>query len=175
MAALLTGLSRAMRGLRRMPVPVVVCAHGAAIAGGCALLGGADVVVTERSAKLGYPVVRLGVSPAVTSPMLVQSLGYGGSRRRLLDPALFSGEDAVKEGLAHFCEADADAARVRAEGIARDLAAKPAHSVRVTKQWMNDVDGSARDDDLDAALEASLSLAGGDEEQRRLETLWKKG
>src|SRR5262252_9290302 len=56
---LLTGLSRAVRAIRSTPCPVVTSAHGAAIAGGCALVAAADVVVTNVEAKLGYPVVRL--------------------------------------------------------------------------------------------------------------------
>lgn len=175
MAELLTNLSLAIRALRRAAAPVVLCAHGAAVAGGCALLGGADVVVTERGAKLGYPVVKLGVSPAVTSATLVQAIGAGGVRRRLLDPALFSGEDAVREGLAHYCEGDADAARARAEEIVQGFAAKPPHSVRVTKRWINELDGSYDDGTIGAALEASLALAGGDEERAHLDALWKKG
>src|SRR5690606_9036453 len=50
---LLRGLSGAIAGLRAQERPVVVAAHGAAIAGGCALLGGADVVVADAGAKLG--------------------------------------------------------------------------------------------------------------------------
>jgi len=174
MGELLTGLSRSMRALRRAAQPVVVCAHGAAIAGGCALLGGADIVVTETNAKLGYPVVRLGVSPAVTSPLLKNSIGAGGTRRRLLDPRLFSGADALREGLAHFCEPDATSARAAAERVAFDLAAKPPHAVRVTKRWLSELDGSFDDSTLDAALETSLALAGGLEERERLAALWTK-
>ncbi len=175
MAALLKGLSQAMRALRRAGAPVVVCAHGAAIAGGCALLGGADVVVTDRGAKLGYPVVRLGVSPAVTTAMLAQANGPGATRHRLLDPKLFSGADALRSGLAHYCEDDAAGALARADEIARALAAKPPHAVRVTKRWLSELDGSLDDRVLNAALEASLALAGGDEERGRLAALWTKG
>ena len=175
MRELLTGLSQAIAALRRAPMPVVVCAHGAAIAGGCALMGGGEVVVTNRDAKLGYPVVRLGVSPAVTSPFLRQSLGMGRMRRRLLDPALFSGADALREGLAGECLETADMARDRAEEIARDLATKPRHAMRVTKRWINELDGSLDDGVIGAALEASTALAGGEEEQARLAALWKKG
>jgi len=174
MGALLRELSRTIRALRRAPVPVVVCAHGAAIAGGCALLGGADVVVTHAGATLGYPVVRLGVSPAVSAPMFRQAVGLGGARRRMLDPALFTGEGACAEGLAHECEADAGAALARAWAIAAGLAAKPAHALRVTKGWLNEIDGSLDDGALEGALEASLALAGGAEERARLESLWRK-
>src|SRR5690606_31084299 len=63
MRALLTGLSATILALRTCPCPVVIAAQGAAIAGGCALLGGADFVVTDAQARFGYPVTLLGISP----------------------------------------------------------------------------------------------------------------
>ena len=47
---------------------------GAAIAGGCALLTGADAVFVDDGTTAGYPVHGLGVSPAVTTPTLRQSI-----------------------------------------------------------------------------------------------------
>ena len=78
---LLGGLSACVRALRAMDMPVVVSAHGAAIAGGCALLGGCDVVVTNSDAKLGYPVLPLGISPAVSAPTCGRSRPHGCWRR----------------------------------------------------------------------------------------------
>ncbi|MBL8991004.1 MAG: enoyl-CoA hydratase/isomerase family protein, partial [Phycisphaerae bacterium] len=100
---LLRGLSAAVRTLRRLPLPVVVAAHGAAVAGGCALLAGADVVLTNREARLGYPVVRLGISPAINAAALRRTLTDGAARERTLDPDLISGSEAARIGLAHHC------------------------------------------------------------------------
>ena len=51
--ALLTGLSEAIRRLRRLPQVVVAGVQGAAIAGGSALLTGCDFCCVEAEAKLG--------------------------------------------------------------------------------------------------------------------------
>ncbi len=173
-SALLTRLSHAVRTLRRMPIPVVVAAHGAAIAGGCALLGGGDVVVTNTEAKLGYPVVRLGVSPAVTAPFLTLGFGHGRARERLLDPELISGGEARRIGLAHECVEGREDVRERALEIATSLGAKPRFAVASTKRWMAEIEGVEVDDAIDSALAASLELAGGDEERTRLAAMWRK-
>lgn len=173
MAELLTTLSRAIRALRGLTTPVVCAAHGGAVAGGCALLGGCDIVVTDRAAKLGYPVVRLGVSPAVTTPTLRMALGDGHTRERTLSPELVGGEEAVRIGLAHECVETAQRVRERALEIGASLAAKPRHSMAATKRWLNELDGSNDGDALDRALGASLALAGGEEERGRLAALWK--
>lgn len=170
---LLTGLSDLVRALRRAPVPVVIAAHGAALAGGCALLGGGDVVVSHHDAKIGYPVVRLGISPAVSAPFLAHSIGHGNARERLLDSTLISGWQAFKRGLVHECLDDAGRVRDHALALAHALASKPRAGMIATKAWINQLDGSALDHDADRALAASLSLVGSLDERQRLTKLWK--
>ncbi|MBN4060426.1 enoyl-CoA hydratase/isomerase family protein, partial [Planctomycetaceae bacterium AH-315-I19] len=142
--ALLRGLSEAVRSMRRCSKPVILAAHGAAIAGGCAMLGGADYVVTERNAKLGYPVVSLGISPAVSAPTLVRSTGAGNARERLLEPRVFGGEEALRIGLAHECVADAHECAGRSRELAYRFASKPTGAMQATKRWLNEVDSTDR-------------------------------
>lgn len=172
-AALMERLSRAIRSLRSLPTPVVVAAHGAAIAGGCALLGGADVVVTDRSARLGYPVVRLGMSPAVSGPTLSRMVPGGALRRLLLDPGLIDGVEAARVGLAHRLVDSPDEALPQALEIAEALASKPTPGLHTTKRWLNEIDGTDQPALFETALAASLGLVGRDEERARLATTTK--
>ncbi len=168
MTALLRGLSRAVITLREHPAPVIAAVQGAAIAGGCALLCGADVVVTHDEAKLGYPVVRLGISPAVNAPFLMRSMGGGGTRVRLLDTQLISGKEANRLGLAHECLATREAVLPRAEVFANELVAKPRPGIRATKQWLNELDELSNPTLIEKALASSLGLVGSTEERERL-------
>ncbi len=174
MAALLTSLSHAARALRRLPIPVVCAAGGGAVAGGCALAAACDFVITDERAKMGYPVVRLGVSPVVSLPMLEPRVGWGRSRERMLDPETVNGAEAVRIGLAHECVPTPEAARGRAIEVAEMFAKKPPHGLATTKRWLNEIDGSDDDARADAALAVSLSLAGGAEERERLEAMWRR-
>lgn len=171
MRLLLTGLSDACRALRELPRPVVIAAHGAAIAGGCALLGGADVVVADRRAVMGYPVVKLGVSPAVSVPFLRQGVTDGESRHRALVPETFKGEDAHRRGLVHELVDEPDAVHQRALDIAGHLGGHPAGAYAATKSWLNTIEGVAKRGDADRALAVSLGLTGGDEERERIGAL----
>ncbi|MBY0260921.1 MAG: enoyl-CoA hydratase/isomerase family protein [Phycisphaerales bacterium] len=173
LAELLSRLSAVVRVLKACPCPVVIAAHGAAIAGGCALLGGADVVVSHTDAKIGYPVVRLGISPAVSAPFLRLNVGDGRARERLLDPTLISGWEAARLGLVHECLEDAGKVRDRALAIAVGLASKPGPAMRATKALLNEIEGALDPARADAALAASLSLVGSAEERERLVALWK--
>jgi enoyl-CoA hydratase/carnithine racemase len=174
LAVLLKDLARAVKSLRTCSVPVIAAAHGAAIAGGCALLGGADIVVSHTDAKIGYPVVRLGISPAVSAPFFARSVGFARARERMLDSALISGWEAARIGLVHECLEDAGKVRDRALAIARELASKPSVGIRATKQLMNNLEREAVDAWGERALEISLDLVGSHEERTRLEALWKK-
>lgn len=174
LGAMLRGLSLSVRTMRRCTKPVVVAAQGAAIAGGCALLGGADLVVTSQCAKLGYPVVRLGISPAVTAPFLRLAVGDRPLRARLLDPQLFDGVEARRIGLATLCVDTPEDVVPRAQIEAMRLAAKPPGAYATTKRWLNEIEGSAEDDQIDRALAVSLGLVGGEEERALLAQMWAK-
>lgn len=170
---LLTGLSHAVRALRRMRQPVVVAAGGAALAGGCALLGSGDLVVTDKLAKLGYPVVKLGISPAVSAPTLIGLVGERHARARSLDPEVISGEEARRIGLAQMLVDLMEDVVPRSQIEALKLADKPVGAIAATKRWLNELDGSLDDAVFDRALAASLGLVGSDEERGRLAELWK--
>jgi methylglutaconyl-CoA hydratase len=170
--ALLSGLSACIAALRNAPCPVIISAHGAAIAGGCALLGGGDIVLTTDDAKIGYPVVKLGISPAVSAPTLTSACGHGPARARLLDTQLISGRDAARLGLASESLPTRDACEARAREITTQLAAKPAHALAATKHWLNTITPQANESNLRAALNTSLALVGQSEEKQLLPQAW---
>jgi enoyl-CoA hydratase/carnithine racemase len=160
-------LHEAIGAMRDQPRPIVLCAAGAAIAGGCALLGGADIVVADADTKIGYPVTPLGISPAVSAPFLARDAGAGAARARLLDGGLISGERAAELGIIHELERDVEAAHARAT----QLAAKPMRAVRDTKRWLDEVAPVMK---AEKSLETSVNQAGTGEAIERLDMLWNK-
>ncbi|CAG1010842.1 Crotonyl-CoA hydratase [Phycisphaerales bacterium] len=171
---LLRNLSRAARALREAPCPVVASAHGAAIAGGCALLCGCDFVVTHEGAKIGYPAVRLGISPAVSAPHLCAQTGFGPARTLQLDPGLISGREARRIGLASDLAATGPECEPRAIVLARSFAVKPRHALGYTRRWLNEIDGSLDESSHEAAMRSSLACVGTAELRERLAAAWRK-
>ncbi len=166
-------LNKLIRSLRVLAVPVVACAHGAAIAGGCAVLTGCDFVVGSKESKYGYPVHQIGISPAVTIPTLSQKLGEGQARALTLGGEIIDGEKALSMGLLTHVEKTNDAAQKRALELAENLASKPPVALQATKQWLNELDGSLDDERNSApAIQSASSL--GEETKRLLNKLWKK-
>ena len=164
-------LSTLVRSLRRLPVPVVVAAHGAAIAGGCAVLTGCDFIVGSVDGKYGYPVHQLGISPAVTIPTLNQRLGYGRARSLLLGGEILDGNEAHSIGLlTHLCDDDISVQKTAAT-LATSIAEKPPHAIRVTKQLLNELDGSLEDSLFDPPT-ADSAAAVSNETRALLRALW---
>ncbi|MDF1810063.1 MAG: enoyl-CoA hydratase/isomerase family protein [Phycisphaerales bacterium] len=171
MSELLSGLSTVVRTMRSLEIPVVLGVHGAAVAGGCAMLGGADIVLADQSCKLGYPVVKIGVSPAVSAAFMMASIQAGPVRTRLLDTKLVSAEEAYQIGLVHELVDNAESVRSRTIQIASNLANKPGSAISATKAWLNEI-VSPMTDNAQIGLDVSLSLTGSHEEQERLSSLW---
>ena len=167
-------LSRVTRGLRRLPQVVVVSVQGAAIAGGCALLSACDFVVMAADAKAGYPVHRLGVTPAVTIPTLQQAIGAGPARALLLGGALLDGRAAYRVGLATHLAASNETVRDEAMELCRMLATKPPGGLRATKAWLNELDGSLDDERFDRPVRGSLDLTRSAESIKLLRAFWKE-
>ncbi len=168
---LLTDLATVVGRLRACPHPVVIGAKGAAIAGGCALLAGADVVVTDRAAKIGYPVVKLGVSPAVSAPTLRHAIGDGATRARMLCPALIDGAEAARIGLAHHLVDERAQVDARAASVAEMLSEKSPLALRETKRLIHRI-ADPGDEWLGQALETSRSLVGSHDERARMRAIW---
>ncbi|NUQ53239.1 MAG: enoyl-CoA hydratase/isomerase family protein [Phycisphaerales bacterium] len=171
--SLLTGLAWAAATMRASPAIVIAAAPGAAIAGGCAILCGCDIVISTPDSKFGYPVVKLGISPAVSAPLLRLAVGDGAARARMLSTDLVDGRAAYHLGLVHELVNSPEACIARAHELAARMIEKPPTGLSATKSWLGEVDGSLAGNKIKAALETSLSLVGSDEQNERLAELWK--
>lgn len=167
MGDLLLTISRLLREIRRLPVPTMAQVQGAAVGGGCGLMTVCDFAFTHPEAKVGYPEVDLGVCPAVVAPWLIRKIGAGSARRLLLAGGTLTGAEAHAVGLAtHLVPADLLADEVLT--FARRLARGGPEAIRVTKAWLNELDGSLEDEVLDRAAELSARIVQGAEAQERL-------
>jgi methylglutaconyl-CoA hydratase len=139
---LLTQLADLTHALRALPQVTIAKVNGAAIGGGCGLSTVCDLSITHSDAKLGFPEVDLGVCPAVVAPWLVRKVGAGRARAILLKGGLMTGAEAHSQTLVNHCvpaPADLDPA---VDQLAQRLAQGGPNALRVTKQLLNELDGS---------------------------------
>ena len=113
--------ANALRGMLeaidRCPAPVVARVHGHALGGGAGLVACADIAIAGESTAFAFSEVKLGIIPAVISPLVLAKIGPSAARRYFLTGERFDAATALRIGLVHEVAADLDAAveRVLAE------------------------------------------------------------
>jgi len=166
---LLRRLGEVMRRLRRLTMPVIAEVQGAALGGGFGFLCAADFAVVESTAKIGYPPVSTGLSPALMAPWLFRKIGPSRARAMMLGGGWMSGQAAHALGLAtHVAEGGEERRRIVDE-LAGNVLGAPAGSMAAMKAFFNDLDGSDREDDLlDRAATVSATIMASEAVQERL-------
>ena len=126
-----------MRTMRR---PVVAVVRGRALAGGFGLATACDLVVAARSARFGYPEVRLGFVPAMVMAILRRSTGEQRAFELVALGETIDAPTAADYGLVSrvFDDDELDA---RAAAFLDELAGRSASAVALTKRLLYQIDG----------------------------------
>ena len=172
MGGMLEGLAEISVRIRDLSVPTIARAHGAAIGGGCGLLAICDFAITHPEARIGYPEVDLGICPAVVAPWLIQRIGAGRARSLLLAGGTMNGEAALACGLVDEC-VSLETLDEAVERRAGRIIAGGKNAVRVTKDWLNELEGDKIRQDVLKGGQLSASVIQGEEAQDRIRKLWK--
>jgi methylglutaconyl-CoA hydratase len=90
------------------PAPVVARVQGHALGGGSGLVACADIAIAAPDAIFGFSEVRLGIIPAVISPLVLAKIGPGTARRYFLTGERFDASAALLIGLVHEISTDPD-------------------------------------------------------------------
>ena len=112
--AFLRRIGEVLCALDEAPVPVVAAVHGPCFGGGLELVLCCDLVVADRTARFGFPELRLGLVP-----------GFGGTVRAARDLSRSRLRDLLLTGRSLSAEAAREAglvAQVVAEGQAEPVA-----------------------------------------------------
>lgn len=92
--------------IRKIKIPVIAAVHGRALAGGCGLATACDIVLAAKSARFGYPEVKIGFVPAMVMAILRRNLSEKRSFELATQGFDFSAEEAERFGLINRVFAD---------------------------------------------------------------------
>ncbi|KWX05494.1 hypothetical protein TH66_02090 [Carbonactinospora thermoautotrophica] len=140
---------------RQLDVPVVVAAHGFALAGACGLVAAADIALAAEGTQFGMSEIRIGLFPVIAFPALARAVGPRRARELALTGRRIDAAEALVMGLVHRvlpAEGFIDAARE----MARDIASLGRDALRLGKELMR----QAEDLDLDAAVAHAKAARG---------------
>jgi methylglutaconyl-CoA hydratase len=140
--------------IRKVRVPVIAAVHGRALAGGCGLATACDLVVATRSARFGYPVVKIGFVPAMVAAILRRNLGEKKSFELLTQGFEYSADDALSLGLVNaiFDENGFEAAALEYASVYTKVSGS---AVAMTKRLVYDIDADRYPDAITKGVEAN--------------------
>jgi len=150
-------LYRMLRSIDRCPAPVVARVQGYALGGGSGLTACADVAVAGEDAVFGFSEVRLGIMPAVISPVVLAKIGPAAARRYFLTGERFDAATALRIGLVDEVAADLDET---VERVVEDILAGGPTAVREAKRLV--LEPGDEEDLLARAAERRTSREGQD-------------
>ncbi|MGH3677584.1 MAG: enoyl-CoA hydratase family protein [Mycobacterium sp.] len=124
-------LTRLLRRILELPMPVVGAIDGHVRAGGLGLVGACDIVVAGRSSTFALTEARIGVAPSIISLTLLPKMSARAAGRYFVTGEKFGADEAAAIGLVTFATDDvaASVAEITAElskGSPQGLAASKA-------------------------------------------------
>jgi methylglutaconyl-CoA hydratase len=139
--------------MRRHPRPIIAAVRGRALAGGCGLATGCDILLAAESAQFGYPEVNIGFIPAIVMAILRRSVSEKRAFELITRGEIISASVAAEIGMINrvFPDDQFDAA---VEAYVAQMAAKSASAVSLAKSLLYHMDGMT----FETAIEAGVQL-----------------
>jgi len=94
-----SGLPRILEAIARMRTPVIAQVHGFALAGGCGLAVGCDLIVASEDAQFGLPEIKIGVLPLIVMAPILRAAGRKRGLLMVLSGEPVSAREAFEMGL----------------------------------------------------------------------------
>lgn len=142
--------------IRKVRVPVIAAVHGRALAGGCGLATACDLVVAARTARFGYPEVKIGFVPAMVAAILRRNIGEKKSFELLTRGFEFSADEARSMGLVNAVldDADFDQASLEYASVYEKVSGS---AVALTKRLLYEIDVASFSDAIGLGVEANAT------------------
>lgn len=93
------GLARILEHVARMRTPIIAQVHGYALAGGCGLAAGCDIVVAATDARFGLPEIKVGLLPLVVMAPILRMVGRKRAMLMILSGETVPAQEAYEIGL----------------------------------------------------------------------------
>jgi methylglutaconyl-CoA hydratase len=141
--------------IRQVRVPVIAAVKGKALAGGCGLATACDIVLAVKSARFGYPEVKLGFIPAMVMAMLRRNVSEKRAFELITLGAEISAEEAERIGLVNRVfadetfEADVDVFGLQFARVSRS-------AVSLSKGLLYQIDGTSFENALASGTDMNV-------------------
>ncbi len=130
---IMTTCSAMMQQIVNLPQPVIAAVQGVASAAGCQLVASCDLAIGSSAAKFATPGVDIGLFCSTPMVALSRNVARKHAMEMLLTGAMATAEHAAAIGLINRV-VQVGAERDEALALARQIAEKSAHTVKIGKE-----------------------------------------
>ncbi|HKP38617.1 MAG TPA: enoyl-CoA hydratase-related protein [Pyrinomonadaceae bacterium] len=142
--------------IRDIHLPVIAAVRGRALAGGCGLALACDMVLAERSARLGFPEVKIGFVPAMVMAILRRSVSEKIAFELITTGEEISAEHAARVGLVNRLVEESDFGS-ELEKLTGRFEKLSRSAVALTKRLFYRTDAMAFEDALAAGVDVNTT------------------
>ena len=134
---------------------LIAAVHGRALAGGCGLATACDIVLASKTARFGYPEVKIGFVPAMVTAILRRNVSEKAAFELLTRGETIDADEAYRIGLVNRVFHDArfeNEVRVFAESFANTSKS----AVSLTKSLLYQVDGLPFSEAIETGVDVNV-------------------
>lgn len=135
-----SGLPRILAAIARMKTPVIAQVHGWALAGGCGLAVGCDLVVASEDARFGLPEIKIGALPLIVMAPILRSAGRKRGLLMVLSGEPVSAREAFEMGLVSLV-VPRDELEAKTTALARGIAGWSPVAIGIAKEAAATIEG----------------------------------
>src|SRR5437870_10106444 len=141
--------------IREVRVPVIAAVRGRALAGGCGLALACDLVLAERSARFGFPEVKIGFVPAMVMAILRRNVSEKKAFELIALGEEISAPEAAVIGLINHTFEDADF-ESEVEAFSRRLVLLSTSALSLSKSLLYKTDGLSFIEALESGADVNV-------------------
>lgn len=142
--------------IETLDIPVIAAVNGYCLGGGLEISMCCDIRVCSANAKFGLPEINIGMIPGWGGTLrLPRLIGESRAKNMLLRGKMITAQEAQDYGLVAEVYENVDELRVKAEELAKELAAKAPITMKIDKRLVYD---AANKQPTDIAQRDALAL-----------------
>ena len=153
--------------IRQVPVPVVAAVTGRALAGGCGLATACDLVLAAKSARFGYPEVKIGFVPAMVMAILRRNVSEKRAFELITRGAEISAEQGREFGLVNQVFAD-ESFEADVKSYVSEFEKMSASAMALTKTLLYQMDGLSFPEALETGADVNVIARMTDDCQQKI-------
>ncbi|MES2217551.1 MAG: enoyl-CoA hydratase-related protein [Pseudomonadota bacterium] len=133
-------LTTLLQKIYHSPKPVIALVHGATLGGGLGIIAASDITIAADTAVFAFTEVKIGITPSVISPYIIEAIGARMARYYFLTAERFDAAIALRLNLIHQI-VDRDALNEIGLTMAQSILQSSRHALKEAKKLIHNITG----------------------------------